>query len=87
MVMIFRAVERAAAKVGPNNITGEAIYQAMYESPFTPEEMLGLTNKLVFSKDAPFPLNELKARISTVKDGKQVLTPKDWVPVISVPKW
>jgi branched-chain amino acid transport system substrate-binding protein len=87
MVLLFRAVERAAAKVGPNNITGETIYQAMYERPFTIEEMLGLTNKLVFSKEAPFPLNELKARISTVKDGKQVLTPKDWVPVVSVPKW
>ena len=87
VVLIFRAVERAAAKVGPNNITGETLYQAMYERPFTLEETLGLTNKLVFSKDAPFPLNELKARISTVKDGKQVLTPNEWVPVVSVPKW
>jgi branched-chain amino acid transport system substrate-binding protein len=87
VVLIFRAVERAAAKVGPNNITGETLYQAMYERPFTEEETLGLTNKLVFSKEAPFPLNELKARISIVKDGKQVLTPKDWVPVVSVPKW
>jgi branched-chain amino acid transport system substrate-binding protein len=86
-VLVFRAVERAAAKVGPNNITGETLYQAMYERPFTLEETLGLTNKLVFSKEAPFPLNELKARISIVKDGKQVLTPKDWVPVVSVPKW
>jgi len=86
-VLVFRAVERAAAKVGPNNITGEALYQAMYERPFTEEETLGLTNKLVFSKEAPFPLNELKARISIVKDGKQVLTPNDWVPVVSVPKW
>lgn len=86
-VLVFRAVERAAAKVGPNNITGEAIYQAMYERPFTLEETLGLTNKLVFSKEAPFPLNELKARVSTVKDGKQVLTPQDWIPVINVPKW
>ena len=87
VVLIFRAVERAAAKVGPNNITGETLYQAMYERPFTEEETLGLTNKLVFSKEAPFPLNELKARISIVKDGKQVLTPNDWVPVVSVPKW
>ena len=86
-VLVFRAVERAAAKVGPNNITGETLYQAMYERPFTLEETLGLTNRLVFSKEAPFPLNELKARISTLKDGKQVLTPKDWVPVVSVPKW
>jgi hypothetical protein len=29
----------------------------------------------------------LKARITTVKDGKQVFEPKDWVPVVSVPKW
>ena len=87
VVLLCRAIERVAAKVGPSNITGESIYQVMYERPFTEEEMLGLTNKLVFTKEAPFPLNELKARITTVKDGKQVFKPKDWVPVVSVPKW
>jgi hypothetical protein len=59
----------------------------MYERPFSPEDTLGLTNRLVFSKEAPFPLRDLKARGSTVKDGKQVLTPADWIPVIEVPKW
>ncbi len=87
MLLVFRSVERAAAKVGANNITGEGLYQAMYERPFTLEDTLGLTNRLVFSKEAPFPLQDLKARGSTVKDGKQVLIPADWIPVIEVPKW
>ncbi len=87
IVLLCRAVERVAAKLGPNKIRGESIYEAMYERPFTEEEMLGLTNKLHFSKEGPFPLNELKARVTTVKDGKQVLKPNDWIPVVSVPKW
>lgn len=86
-VLICRAAERAAAKVGVNNITGEAIYNAMFYSPFTKNEMLGLTDKLVFSKDAPFPTKDLKVRITTVKDGKQILATEAWQPVVDIPKW
>ena len=34
MALFGRAVERAAAKVGANKITGEAVYQAIFEGPF-----------------------------------------------------
>ena len=86
-VLICRAVERAAKKVGADNITGEAVYNAMHEGPFTEEQMLGLTGDLLFTKEAPFPLKGLKARSTTVKNGKQVLTTKEWLPIELVPKW
>ncbi|MDY7038866.1 MAG: ABC transporter substrate-binding protein [Thermodesulfobacteriota bacterium] len=86
-VLICRAVERAAAKVGADNITGEAMYKAMYEKPFTEEEMLGLTHRLEYTKESPFPQKGLKVRITTVKNGKQILATKKWMPVVDIPKW
>jgi len=86
-LVICRAVERAAAKVGAENITGEAMYKAMYEKPFTEEEMLGLTHRLEYTKESPFPQKGLKVRITTVKNGKQVLATKEWMPVLDIPKW
>jgi len=87
MALFGRAVERAAAKVGANKITGEAIYQAMFEGPFTREEMLGLTDTIMFSKEAAFPLKGLRYRIATVKNGKQVLATEDWIPMVEIKKF
>lgn len=86
MLLALRAIERAAAKVGANNITGEAVYNAMFEGPFTKETMLGLTSNLAWTKEASFPLTGLKISISTVKNGKQILISDD-IPVPDVPKW
>ena len=78
--------KRPAAKVGANNLTGEAVYNAMFEGPFTRETMLGLTSNLAWTKEASFPLTGLKISISTVKNGKQILISDD-IPVPDVPKW
>jgi branched-chain amino acid transport system substrate-binding protein len=86
MALFGRAVERAAAKVGANRITGEAVYQAMYEGAFTREDMLGLTDTLAFSKEAAFPLKGINVRVTTVKNGKQVLATEDWVPGVEIQK-
>jgi branched-chain amino acid transport system substrate-binding protein len=86
MLLTCRAIERAAAKVGSNNITGEALYNAMFEGPFTKESMLGLTSNLEWTKEVPFPQKGLKISITTVKNGKQVLISDD-VPVPEIPKW
>ena len=86
-LLALRAVERAAAAVGPDNITGEAVYDAMFASPFTTEELLGLASTLTFTKDAPFSTQDLKVKASTIKEGKQVLVSPDWIPVPPIPKW
>lgn len=84
ILLIYRAVERVAAKVGANNITGEVVYNAMFEGPFTKESMLGLTSNLVWTKEAAFPLTGLKKSCTTVKNGKQVLISDD-IPLVKVP--
>jgi hypothetical protein len=86
-LLAVRAVERAAATVGPENITGEAMYNAMYVKPFTEKDLLGLASTLTFTKQAPFSTKDLKVKATTVKNGKQVLVSQEWIPVPEIPKW
>ena len=86
-IMTLRAVERAAAAVGADNITGEAMYNAMYAAPFTEDDLLGLASTLTFTKEAPFSTQDLKVKATTIKDGKQMLVSDDWIPVPAIPKW
>jgi branched-chain amino acid transport system substrate-binding protein len=86
-LMVLNAVERAAAKVGPDKITGQALYDAMFQAPITEKDLLGLAPTMTFTKEAPFSTKNLRVKITTVKGGKQVLLTKDWVPIPDFPKW
>jgi len=86
-LITLRAVERAAKAVGAANITGEAVYNAMYAAPFTEEDLLGLASTLTFTKDAPFSTKDLKVKATTVKNGKHVQVGNDWIAVPNIPKW
>jgi branched-chain amino acid transport system substrate-binding protein len=86
-LLTLRAIERAAEIVGPDNITGEAVYNAMFAGPFTEQDLLGLVPTLTFTKEAPFSTKDLKVKATTVKDGKQVLVSQDWIAVPDIPKW
>lgn len=87
VILLTNAVERAAAEVGPDNITPQAIYDAMYAGPFTEEDLLGLYPTLTFTKKRPFSSGKLKAMATTVKDGKRVVVGDGWIPVPDVKKW
>ena len=82
-----RAIERVIKKLGPDKVTGEAVYEAMYDGPFTSEELLGLMPTLEFNKTAPFPEQSMKVKASTVKNGKRVIVTPDWVTVPHIKKW
>lgn len=87
-LLAVRAIEHAANKVGGANLSGQAIYDAMHAGPFTSEELMGSLPTLNFTKEAPFPLGDLKVIIETVKDGKYVMADPNWVPVPKdVEKW
>jgi branched-chain amino acid transport system substrate-binding protein len=87
-VLTCRAVERAAKMVGPDKITGEAVYNAMFSEPFTEQYLLGLLPLLSFTKEAPFSMTTPKVKISVIKDGKHVMATNEWVPIKgNVPKW
>ncbi len=82
-----RAIERVIRKLGTDKVTGEEVYKAMYDGPFTTEELLGMMPTLEFTKEAPFPEQSMKVKASTVKDGKRVIATTEWVPVPRIKKW
>jgi ABC-type branched-subunit amino acid transport system substrate-binding protein len=87
-ILMVRMVEHAAKKVGGANLTGQAIYDAIYQAPFTEEELMGILPTQEFTKDAPFATKDLKVKITTVRDGKYQLAAPGWVPVPpDVKKW
>ncbi|MFP4476823.1 MAG: ABC transporter substrate-binding protein [Desulfatibacillaceae bacterium] len=86
-LLTLRGVERAAMDVGVDNVTGVAVYNAMFDKPFTEEDLLGLAPTLKFTKDAPFSTGNLKVKATTVKDGKQVMVGDGWLEVPPIPKW
>jgi branched-chain amino acid transport system substrate-binding protein len=87
LVLTLRAIERAAKKVGAENITGQSIYDSVYERPFTEEELLGLWPTLKFTKDAPFSTFQMKAKSTTVKNGKHSPTSLKWPSITEIKKW
>lgn len=87
-LLALRAVEHAAKKVGAANLTGQAVYDALSTGTYTEDELMGLLPTLHFTKNAPFPTDNLKVRIETVKDGKYQLATPGWVPVPpDITKW
>jgi len=87
-ILVVRAVEHAAKKVGADKVTGQAVYDAMFEAPFTHEELMGTLPELYFTKDAPFSQKHLKVRIETVKKGRYVLADPEWVSIpTDIKKW
>jgi len=86
-LLTVRAVEHAARKVGGDKLTGQAVYDALVNTSFTEEELMGVLPAIKYSREAPFPLVGGKVKIETVKGGKYV-TATPWQPIPSdVPKW
>jgi len=88
-LLVVRAIEHAAKKVGGDKLTGRAVYEAMFAGPFTQTELMDTLPTLTFTKEAPFPLGEgVKVMIETVKDGKYTVATKEWIPIpLDLEKW
>lgn len=87
-LLAVRAVEHAARKVGPDKLTGEAVYEALSTGTFTEDELMGVLPTLQFSKEAPFPLRGGKVQVETVKNGKYQLATPGWLPIpTDIVKW
>jgi len=86
-LLAVAAIERAAAKVGAANITGQAVYDALLAGPFPAEAFQGLIPSITLTKAAPFPTDNLAVKAMTVKDGKLVAVSADWMPVPALAKW
>lgn len=85
-IILGAAVEKAVKKVGPANLTGEVIYEALQELDLDEEDCLGLVRSFKLRKDAPFP-ERLGVQIGIVRDGVYTLATPTWAPVPEIPKW
>lgn len=86
-ILALRILERAVAKVGKDNVNGQAMYDAMMESTFSESELLGALPDTKFDKSAPFPVGNLKVKAQVVRDGKIVPLGSDWMPIPPLSKW
>lgn len=86
-IVMLRTIERVVKKVGPDKLTGEAIYEAAFEKDFTEQENLGLLPTLKYTKEAPFSAEFMKVKSTTVKNGKEAKTFEGWFDIPSFPKW
>jgi hypothetical protein len=81
-VVLTQAVEKAAAKVGAQNITGQAMYDVLDAGSFSG---LGLVGDVQF--DPADRLAGGKAVIVYQVKGGEVTAATDWIPLPTIPKW
>jgi branched-chain amino acid transport system substrate-binding protein len=86
-LLAFRVLEKAVAKVGADNVTGQAMYDALLANTFSEKDLLGALPTVKFDATAPFPVGEIKAKAQVVTDGKIVPFTDDWMSVPALEKW
>jgi branched-chain amino acid transport system substrate-binding protein len=86
-LLALRVLEKAVAKVGPDHVTGQAMYDALLANKYTEKELMGALPTLAFDKTAPFPVGEIKTKAQVVVDGKITPLTADWIEVPKLDKW
>jgi ABC-type branched-subunit amino acid transport system substrate-binding protein len=86
-LLALRVLEKAVAKVGPDKVTGEAMYDALLGNTYSEKDLLGALPTLKYDDTAPFPVGDIKAKAQIVKDGKIVPLGDDWLDAPKLDKW
>lgn len=86
-LLALRVLERAVAKVGRDNVTGEAMRQALLDNVFTEQELMGALPTLDFDASAPFPVGQIRATAEVVRGGQIVPLGTGWIDVPALTKW
>jgi ABC-type branched-subunit amino acid transport system substrate-binding protein len=86
-LLALRVLERAVAKVGRDNVTGEAMRQALLDNVFTEQELMGALPTLDFDASAPFPVGQVRATAEVVRGGQIVPLGTGWIDVPALTKW
>jgi branched-chain amino acid transport system substrate-binding protein len=86
-LLALRVLEKAVAKVGPDKVTGEAMYDALLGNTYSEKDLLGALPTLKYDVTAPFPVGDIKAKAQIVKDGKIVPLGDAWMDSPKLDKW
>jgi branched-chain amino acid transport system substrate-binding protein len=68
-----RAVEEAIEAVGAENLTGQAMYDAMLSVEISADDTFGFLPALDWTEEAPFPTTGLTTSIGTIENGEYSL--------------
>lgn len=86
-LLALRVLEKAVAKVGPDKVTGEAMYEALLANTYSEQDLLGALPTLKYDDTAPFPVGDIKAKAQIVRDGKIVPLGDAWMDSPKLEKW
>lgn len=86
-LLALRVLEKAVAKVGPDKVTGQAMYDALLANKYTEKELMGALPTVDFDNTAPFPIGEIKTKAQVVVNGKITTLTDDWIEVPKLEKW
>ncbi len=86
-LLALRVLEKAVAKVGPDKVTGQAMYDALLANTYSENDLLGALPTLKYDDTAPFPVGEIKAKAQIVKDGKIVPLGDAWLDSPKLENW
>jgi hypothetical protein len=86
-LLALRVLEKAVAKVGPDKVTGQAMYDALLGNKYSEKELMGALPDLDYDNTAPFPVGAIKVKAQIVKDGKIVPLTANWIDVPVLKKW
>ena len=86
-LLALRILEQAIAKVGKDNVNGQAMYDAMLSSTYTEASLMELLPDTKFDTTAPFPVGKLEVKAQVVRDGKITPLGNDWIPIPDLPRW
>jgi hypothetical protein len=86
-LLAFRVLEKAIAKVGPDKVDGQAMYNALLSNTFSEKDLMGALPALTFNDTAPFPIGAIKAKAQIVVDGKITPLGDAWMDVPNLEKW
>lgn len=86
-ILALRVLERAITDVGAENVTGQAMYDALLAHEYTEEELLGVLPTVSFDSTAPFPIGDIVAAAEVVRNGEIVELTDGWLPVPSLSRW
>ncbi|TCT13434.1 branched-chain amino acid transport system substrate-binding protein [Tepidamorphus gemmatus] len=86
-ILALRVLEKAIETVGADNVTGEAMRQALLDGTFTEADLLGALPTVDFDTSAPFPIGKIKSTAEIVVGGEIKPLGEDWMDVPELTKW
>ncbi|MCB1395369.1 MAG: ABC transporter substrate-binding protein [Rhodobacteraceae bacterium] len=86
-ILALRVLEHAVADVGAENVTGQAMYDALLGYEYPEADLLGILPTLDYDATAPFPVGAISSTAEVVQGGAITTVGDGWFPVPQINPW